>query len=426
MTTTLVAALLAIEILLFVASVARWIDRRPMGPIVRIIIFVVFALLALTGVIEWSPRYYALGVWLLVLAVWGAKRLSRRTKPVRIRRLVAAGLGVAVVTFLAASPALVFPEYTELLPTGEYSVGTSSHTVIDPTRPDPYSNDGRPRAVTVGLWHPSGVDDSFPLVVFSHGSIGIRNSNETMFTELASHGYVVASIDHTRHALFSTDTSGRRAWVDWGYLGEVRRENARADPEQSHQYYEKWMAVRVDDIDSVIDHIVERSANSAADPVFQLVDAARIGLVGHSLGGSAVLGVGRLRDDIDAVIGLESPYMADVEGVVDGRFVWNPDPYPVPVLNVYTDSSWEHLTEWPQYAKNQELLDDASAFTVHMGDVGHLHLTDLSLTSPFLTRNLNGHPSSGDAKATLERLNRLALVFFDTYLKGEGVFPPPR
>lgn len=425
MATAFVAALLIIEAVLIIATAARWIERRRIVPVVRIGTLVTFALLALTGVIEWSARYYALGVWLLVLAAWAVGRHRGETKPIRIRRVVATGLGVALLTFLAASPVLVFPEYEPLTPTGEFAVATDAYTITDPLRTDPYSKDGEPRVITVGLWYPSRVDDSIPLVVFSHGSMGIRNSNQSLFSELASHGYVVASIDHTHHALYSTDTSGHRTWVDWGYLGEIQRENARSDPEQSHQYYQKWMAVRVADIDLVISHFLAESTNPAADNVYQLVDTDRIGLVGHSLGGSAVLGVGRLRGDVGAVIGLESPYMADIEGVTEGRFVWNPDPYPVPVLNVYTDSSWDHLADWPQYTKNLELLDDPSAFNLHIGDVGHLHLTDLSVTSPFLTRVLNRHPSRGDARETLELLNRLALDFFDAYLKGEGVFTPP-
>lgn len=416
MATTLVAALLAVEAMLAVATAAGWADPRSIRPFVRIGTFVVFALLAVTGVIQWSGRYYALAIWLLVLAAWGSRLLFRDAKPVRIGRVVAAGLGVALVTFLAASPAVIFPVYTPLPPTGEFPVETDSHTILDPSRQDPYSKDQQPRELTVGLWYPTGVDDRFPMVVFSHGSLGIRNSNESMFNELASHGYVVASIDHTGQALYATDSSGHRTWIDFGYMGEIRQEDARSDPEQSHQYYEKWMAVRMADIDFVVDHMLEESTRSTADSLYRLVDSERIGLVGHSLGGSAVLGVGRIREDVDAVIALESPYMADIEGVADGRFVWNPDPYPIPVLNVYTDSAWEHLSGWPQYARNFDLLDDPSAVNVHISDVGHLHLTDLSLTSPFLTRVLNGHPSDGDARETLERINGLALDFFDTHL----------
>jgi len=35
--------------------------------------------------------------------------------------------------------------------------------------------------------------------------------------------------------------------------------------------------------------------------------------------------------------------MCDIIGVEDGEFVWNEDTYPIPVLNIYSDSSWSHL-----------------------------------------------------------------------------------
>lgn len=77
-----------------------------------------------------------------------------------------------------------------------------------------------------------------------------------------------------------------------GYLGEVAAENARADPQQSCASYRKWMSVRMGDIDLVIDRVVAEAATAGADAPYQHVDPASIGVMGHSLGGSAALGVG--------------------------------------------------------------------------------------------------------------------------------------
>ncbi len=409
-------ALLLIEATLTIGGRAGWLDRRRIAPFVRIGVFAVFVSLILTGVVTWAPRYYALTVWLLVLAAWGVRTLYRGHRTEGSARGIVLGVAVAATTFLAVSPALVFPEYTPIDPTGALPIGTATYTVNDTTRVDPFSKQGNPRLLTFGAWFPDVVDGTYPLVVFSHGSMGIRTSNQTLFEDLASHGYVVVSIDHTRHALYSTDTSGHQIWADGGYLDEIRRENARGDPEQSLGLYRRWMALRVADIDFVIDYVLDGAARPA-DPMYRLVDPDRIGLVGHSLGGSAVVGVGRGREDIDAVSGLEAPYMTEIVGVEDGQFVWTPEPYPVPVLNIYSDSAWGHLDEWPQYGRNHEMLDDPTVENIHIEGVGHLHLTDLSLSSPFLTRVLNGHPSTGDARAALTELNGHALRFFNTHLK---------
>lgn len=365
-----------------------------------------------------APRYYAITIWGLILIGWGVWRLRHPAGPKKTWRRVVGWTVIAVVTFLAVSPILIFPTYTPIAPTGGLDVRTTTYTVSDPSRVDPFSKQGHERWLTFGVWYPDVAVGSFPLVVFSHGSMGVRDSNLSMFEDLASHGYVVVSVDHTWHALYSSDRAGHWIWIDGGYLGELRRENAREDPVRSLEYYRRWMEVRVGDIDFVLNHILA----SVDDPVFALIDPDRIGLVGHSLGGSAVLGVGRLRDDIGAVVGLEAPYMTEIVGVEEGRFIWNPEPYPVPVLNVYSDSAWGHLDEWPQYGRNREMLDDTAVHNLHIEGVGHLHLTDLSLSSPWLTRVLNGHPSSGDAREALQLLNENVRRFFDSYLKDPGSF----
>lgn len=139
-----------------------------------------------------------------------------------------------------------------------------------------------------------------------------------------------------------------------GSLGrlEMIREDARRDKEQSFRYYQKWLETRTADINFVIDTILANSADHM-DGVYALADGARIGVMAHSLGGSAALAIPCQRDDIKAVIGIESPFLLDFVGVENGKFVWTDAIYPVPVLNIYSDASWTHLSEWSQYAKNE-------------------------------------------------------------------------
>lgn len=173
------------------------------------------------------------------------------------------------------------------------------------------------------------------------------------------------------------------------------------------------MAVRMGDVDFTLDQILAQ-ATTSGDAPFTLIDPDGIALVGHSLGGAAVIGVGRLRSDINAVVAVEAPYMTEIVKVEDSRFVWRSDPYPVPVLNVYSDSAWDRLYEWPQYAKNAAMLKDPNTTNVHLEGVGHLHFTDLSLSSPFLTRVLNGHDSTADPRLALRELNTHVLRFLDS------------
>ena len=286
------------------------------------------------------------------------------------------------------------------------------------------------RSLNVEFWYP-GDDDraapqTCPLILFSHGATGIKTSNESLYRELASHGYVVCSIDHTGQCLYTTDQNGHTTWIDREFLRELNAEDAEADKQQSYAYYRKWMDVRVGDINFVLDRILDEAAKDGTGTVYRLVDQNRIGVMGHSLGGSAALGIGRARADVGAVIALESPFLCDIEGVEGSAFAWNGAAYPVPVLNVYSDSAWSHLDEWPQYAENAALLSSGqpTAFNVHIGGAGHFSLTDLALASPFFTNVLNGQRTTADAHDCLGTINKRCLAFFDRYLKGQGEFTP--
>lgn len=408
---------LVVEVGLVLFSIRTRSSQRRVRTVARLALLVAFLLAVSIGLIEWGPVYYALAAVLAVAALLAiAFQVRAKTARFRTARTIWAGAAMVWLMLLASLPPILFPGYEPLPTTGEWPVSSAVRTFTDLSRADPVAETGEARRLTVGFWYPSDATGPAPLIVFSHGGTGVRSSNESMFNELASHGYVVASIDHTYHSLYTVDEDGSRTWIDREFLGEIRNEDASSDPVGSLDLYRKWLAVRTDDFDFVIEQV--RSGEVAT--LDGRVDPGLIGVMGHSLGGSAALAVGRRRSDIGAVIALESPFLGDIEAASDGGFVWTTDPYPVPVLNVYSDSAWGNLGEWPQYAQNANLLDspDPAVLDLHIEGVGHFGLTDLALTSPILTRMLDG-PSTGDSRAALTRLNRVAVEFFDAHLKTE-------
>lgn len=423
----LFAAAAVVELGLAAFDVITRSNHEKLRSVTRIAAFAVFLLLSVLQVIGWGWRYYALGAVLLLLAATGAVSLARKAgqlRPFRAGHVVLRAAALALLFFALTLPAIIFPEYEMVAASGEYPVVSTAYTYTDPDRIETFTDTGEHRKLNVELWYPQGADETYPLIVFSHGGISTRTSNESLYHELASHGYVVCSIDHTYHSLLTTDGAGNRILIDSAYMRELNEEDAKSDRQQSYEYYQKWMAVRAGDIGFVIDHIVSQAENGEAGEVYRLIDASKIGVMGHSLGGSAALCVGRDREDVGAVVALESPVVCDIEGVEDGEFALTGEVYPLPVLNVYSDSAWSHLAEWPQYAQNYRLLSDtqAAAFNVHIQGVGHFSLTDLALTSPFLTRMFNGFKSTTDAVYSLETINKVTLEFFDYYLKGKGAF----
>ncbi len=432
MGTIILIIALIIELIFAVYCIRLKSNQKKIRSAICIIAFGVFVIFTSVSIIEWSFRWWAIAALLLIWAVLGAITLIKNKadkKEYKTFRIIRKAIISMVVIILVLSPALIFPQYKELEVTGTSLVETASYTYVDDSRLETYTSKGENRKLNVQFWYPDDTNliesSVYPLVVFSHGGTGIKSSNESLYRELASHGYVVCSIDHTYQSLYTKDENGKITFISMEFMNDISEEDASENREKSYHSYKKWMEIRTSDIDFVIDTIIANSNDSTTEErLYQLVDTTKIGVLGHSLGGSAALGIGRSRDDVSAVIALESPFLCDIEGVENGEFVFNSDPYPIPVLHIYSDSSWEHLDEWPQYAKNAELLSDTEeiVYNVYMQGTGHFSLTDLSLTSPFFTRIFNAQETTMDAEYCLEKINKICLEFFDCYLKGETEF----
>ncbi len=362
-----------------------------------------------------------INIILIVLSLGFAIISMFRKKPKKsIKWFCAMGGFIAafILGYVWYSPAWGFPDTT-----GEFQVGTAGDTYTDENRVETYEDDGSYRWLNVAFWYPDDEtlnDHSCPLVVFSHGSFGSKESNETQYRELASHGYVVCAIDHTYQCLGTVSPDGEFVGIDGAFQSQIMQaqDDTAQQREELYGLFKKWMAVRTGDISFVLDTIISQADAAAQDGVYRLVDTSRIGVMGHSLGGAAALGIGRMRSDISAVISLEAPFMCDVTGMKDGEFVWDDTPYPVPVLNVYTDSSWPILSSSPQYAQNSAILKDDRSDTqdIYVPGAGHMTLTDLVYSRPPLCL-LFGQNMFFDADVYERNMNEAYLTFLDTYLK---------
>ena len=144
--------------------------------------------------------------------------------------------------------------------------------------------------------------------------------------------------------------------------------------------------------------------------------------MGHSLGGSAALAIGRVKSDISCVMALESPFLYDIIVVQANDFFWNNDEYPIPVLNIYTDGTYNKLASLSQYQKNYKYLITPrnDTFSIYLKGTGHFTITNLALTTPYITKvlnSMNDTKATMDSKICLQYLNQIALAYFDCYLK---------
>lgn len=319
---------------------------------------------------------------------------------------------IAVITIAI----VIFPSFKSVKTTGKYSYSSATVELTDSSRKETFNSNTDFRKLSMLVYYPDSKEvtkNSCPLVVFSHGGISTSTSNLSLYKELASHGYVVVSISHTYHAL-KTKVGGKSIYIDSDYMRELQKEDSHKDIDNTFECFKKWMKLRTDDINFVIDSFIEKSEEY--DSFYSLVDKNSIGVAGHSLGGAAALGVARQREDIKAVIALESPYMYDVIGVNDNDFVWNTNPYACPVMNIYSDSGYPFIEKDHKYVQNKNMYENDNVENYYIKGANHFTLTDLVRSSPVLCAILGGGYSKSGYD-TLEFINQKSLAFFDKHLK---------
>jgi dienelactone hydrolase len=411
---------------------------------IRIGALAAFILFTLAAVIQWSFRWYALAALLTVWAMLGALTLVRRKAEkngYKTRAVVFRAIGTLLLVFLALTPALVFPQHRLPRVTGDHPVATANFTYTDKSRIETFTNTGENRKVNVEFWYPAdtGPDGSekYPLVVFSPGSFGTKTSNTSTFMELASNGYVVCSIDHPYHALFTVGADGHLVTMDPTFYQEVVDvNNGKFDEATAFELEKKWMQLQTADINFVLNTVLAQAQDNQADAVYQLIDPEKIGLMGHSLGGESSAEVARERNDIGAVINLDADLGGEYMSYVNGKYVLNDTVYPVPILSILSDSMVRLISAIPEASKvvavEHVSASAPNAYEVHIAGTDHQSLTDLPLVSPLLVSVMTssvkkaGGGETADKYYVVEKMNDLILTFFNAYLKGEGGFAAAR
>jgi dienelactone hydrolase len=192
---------------------------------------------------------------------------------------------------------------------------------------------------------PAGSQRALPLVVLSPGFTHPRSVLTALAEDLASHGYVVAGIDHTYESFATAFPDGR-----------VTTCLARQAPRRDRG--EKVVAGRAADVSFVLG---ELTAAHPAWPGAGLIDPSRVAMAGHSIGGAAAIATmladSRIRAGIDMdgatvaqipveglsrpflFLGKQSSYTPGSEGDIPGK--------PGPARTWERD--WSLLTGWKRW-----------------------------------------------------------------------------
>lgn len=431
MGTLLLLIVLIFEIAFAIYCIVTKQNHKKIKHWIRIAVFSAFVMLTLSSMIVWSFRWVMLGILLFILAVKGTVSLIRNkknTKKYKTSKIVWKSIMMIFATVFALVPAIVFPQHKSPKVTGEYKVATATYTYTDKNRMEEFTDKEQHRFVNVEFWYPKNGNGTYPLLVFSHGAYGIKDSNSSTYTELASHGYVVVSIDHPYHSFFTRSEDGTVAMINSDFSHEVENMNKGVySNEELYNIIQKWMKLRTDDMNFVIDTILKKAKNDN-NSLYQNINTEKIGVFGHSMGGAASVWLSRERDDVSAVVNIDAPFFSElVYNKADDNFVASSKTYTTPLFNIYSDDVWRQLDSTPIYVANKlNNKQFEGAYTTHFKGAKHLNLTDLQLFSPILANTLQGGKADIDKYYCIETENELILKFFDYELKGIGHLNPKK
>ena len=233
----------------------------------------------------------------------------------------------------------------------------------------------------------------YPLIVFSHGFHGCGVQSVFLTETLARAGYVVAAPDHQDA---SCGKNGE------GSFGEFKPQEKFGKP---GQWSESTYADRGDDIKDVIDEMTRSAFFGPA------IDAKKIGLAGHSLGGYTVLGVsgawaGWKDGRVKAVLAMSPgghPFLLDgrIKGV------------DIPVMYQGADRD---IFLTPMVGKEGGLyeLSNSPKYFLQLKRVSHFAWSNLSCG------RVKEVSRCIQRKDHLRLINDYAMAFFGRYLKGEA------
>jgi predicted dienelactone hydrolase len=345
---------------------------------------------------------------------------------------------VAVLTALAlvlsATPATADRALRLPAPTGKQPVGTTSLHLKDTSRPDPWVPSVPYRELMVSLFYPAtsahgpkarymtpaesrllladgGLTDlpsdllstvrtgavrdarfagrphSLPLVVLSPGHSKPRATLTSLAEDLASHGYVVAVVDHTYENVGQSFPDGRVTTC------------VTCEMEKDEEVWIKLGQGRATDVSFVLDHLLRE---------YRQIDPARIVMGGHSAGGAgsipALLTDPRLRagfdidgstHDVIPEAGLAKPFLflgraeQYTPGSGDPAGTW--------------ETSWAGLTGWKRWL----LVDGAK----------HVSFTDVGILLDQLGLDTGATITANRAQAITRTY---VLAFLDLHLRGKA------
>lgn len=242
-------------------------------------------------------------------------------------------------------------------------------------------------------------DAPFPILVFSHGMVGLRLQNSSTLQTLASWGYVVVAIDHTDAAAVTVFPDGEARFYNLERFGIPTAEEPTRALMNEH-VFPVWVADQL----FVYDTLEQWALNDAL--LGSKLDLNRIGSFGHSFGGATALEVCRIDHRCRAAV--------NMDGALYGNSVIQPAVRPILLMTSADSSQYaDSVAEWSAMLANAA---DA-VYWLELPNSTHFSFTITQLLSPLLV------PENFDPRVGLSITDKYLRAFFDLHLRGVETFP---
>ncbi|MFF2089535.1 alpha/beta hydrolase family protein [Paenibacillus sp. NPDC058174] len=452
----------------------------------RIPLFIGSGISTLLLVVHWTVEGYRLQlifpycVTIIFLAI-SSYRYFKKTGTKKIPRFLSGSAYTAIAIMLVVTAGLmyIFPVFKLPAPTGEFKVGTQTFLFVDPNREEIFgqAEEGK-RELMVQVWYPaqagtgkyapfipdtqilsymaesyglpgftfqhlkyvsshaysgaeiSSAQTSYPLIIANPGYGSSRFLHTSQAENLASHGYIVAAIDHTYNTFATVFPDGR---ITTSTTDDLFSPDHDYQTESSNR--DKLGEVLTSDVALALDQFELIQSGQIPSYLKGKIDLGHVGVFGHSIGGATAydasydprIAVGidldgalyRLRDRESLgkpflFINSESEF-EKLKRVRDNRG--------------YTDEELKRMgntREWmDQVTEDKKLELERMRESFHSGgqllyieNSEHLNFADVQFLSPiFKMLGVTGKIAPERADSVI---NAYMLDFFDRYLKNKG------
>ncbi|HEY7544867.1 MAG TPA: hypothetical protein VID27_08295 [Blastocatellia bacterium] len=250
-----------------------------------------------------------------------------------------------------------------------------------------------------------------PLLLFSPGLAASRCQYTTLAEELASHGFIVAVIDHPYN--------GAMALPDGRILSALSDPEGGETEESSKIRAVMWAA----DASFVVDRLTDPRSKETARFTSH-IDINRIGMLGHSLGGAAALEVCLTDKRFKAAIDMDGGFFSNVTEKGFAR--------PTMILRSSPDYSDEDLAKKGRTREQWEKMgekfrkpflailaknESVPCYHVRVKGTGHMSFSDAPFVWTDAITRFGGRII--DARRGLEIITVLIRAFFDQHLNGK-------